>query len=92
MRHTTWGGLAGLAAWLVGVGVPADLRAQPPAAALRVVSTAPNGPVQSPVTQATIRFAEPMVAVGGADVDRVPYVHVSPEIPVGFRWADTNVL
>ena len=64
----------------------------PGAGTLRVVATSPNGPVTGTVTQATIRFSEPMVALGAADADRVTFVTVTPAVPVRYHWPDTNVL
>jgi hypothetical protein len=59
---------------------------------LRVVATTPIGDVGATVRQASIRFSQPMVAIGGADLERVADVTVTPALPVSFRWADTDVL
>ena len=93
MRHARWGWLAGLLIGLVGTGLPGAAGAQPATDTLRVSATSPNGSATAPVTQAQIRFSEPMVALADAAVvDRVDYIRVEPEMPLGFRWADTNVL
>ena len=93
MRHARWGWLAGLLIGLVGTGLPVPAGAQPATDTLRVSATSPNGSATAPVTQAQIRFSEPMVARADAQVvDRVDYIRVEPEMPLGFRWADTNVL
>jgi alpha-2-macroglobulin len=77
---------------LVGPG-PAQAQTPTPAAAtLRVLATSPTGPVSGNVTQATIRFSEPMIALGAADADQVGFVTVTPAVPVRFHWPDTNVL
>jgi hypothetical protein len=59
---------------------------------LTVVATSPNGPVADLVTQASVRFSEPMVALADTGADTVTYVTVSPAIDVTFHWPDTNVL
>ena len=56
------------------------------------MATSPNGQTSDGTAEVTIRFSEPMVPLDGSEVDAVSYVHVSPALPVGFRWADTNVL
>lgn len=92
MRHAPRVGLA-LLIGLVGAGLPRPAAAQAAADALRVSATSPNGSTTAPVTQAQIRFSEPMVPLADAAlVDRVAYVHIEPEVPVGFRWADSSVL
>jgi len=73
------------------LGVAAAAQAQG-AAALRVVASTPNGPVGASVTQASIRFSEPMVALAGTEVDQVDFVTVTPAVDVAFHWPDTNVL
>ncbi len=98
MLHLLRGWLARLslaaASWCVLFG-PGLAQAQPriPAAGtLRVLATSPNGLVPGNATQATIRFSEPMIALGAVDADQVRFVTVTPAVPVRFHWPDTNVL
>ncbi len=93
MRHTLRAWLAGLLIGLAGAALARPAAAQAAADVLRVSATSPNGPTTAPVTQALIRFSEPMVALAdAATADRVTYVRVEPAVPVGFRWADSNAL
>lgn len=97
MRHRNRSWLAALRAGAAVVLWAASAQAQvasPPVATatLRVVATSPNGAATEAVTQATIRFSEPMVALGAPDADRVSFVEITPAVAVRYRWAETHIL
>ncbi|MGB2715309.1 MAG: alpha-2-macroglobulin family protein [Vicinamibacterales bacterium] len=80
---------------LAFVALPASAQRSSPAAALTVVSAAPEGEVASREEANEIRvvFSEPMVTLGRIP-SRVtaPFFRVTPAITGTFRWSGTTIL
>lgn len=83
-------------AWLLVAGCFLSAEARPQqAAALRVVSTAPSGDIESLAQAAEIRviFSEPMVALGRVPAQpEVPWATIAPALKGAWRWSGTTVL